>query len=63
VRKPRHLQLNLGLDQDAELCGGARGCAQGLEICIVGSTLGVRSIRRVRLVFDSSLAGKGERDA
>ena len=46
VKKPRRLRLNPGLDRDDELCGGVRGCARELEICIVDSTLGVLSAKR-----------------
>jgi len=49
VRKPRRLRLNLGLGRAGEPCGGGRGCVRELEICIVDSTLGVRSMRASQL--------------
>ena len=44
VRKPKRQPLNLGLDRDDGLCGGARVCAREQETCIVGNTSGVLSV-------------------
>lgn len=52
MRKPKRLRLNLGPGQDDGLCGGGRGCARELGICIAGSTLGVPSVGRARSAFD-----------
>jgi len=59
VKKPRRLRLNLRLDRGDELCGGARGCARELEICIADSTPGVLSVKRSRSAFCSPPERRG----
>ena len=45
-RRPRRLRQNPRLGRADGPCGGERGCVREPEICIVGSTLGVQSMRR-----------------
>jgi len=61
VKKPRRLRLNPGLDRGDELCGGARGCARELEICIADNTPGVPSPqRRLSHTFRESPSSKND---
>ena len=59
MRKPRHPRPSLELGRDDEPCGGGRGCARELEICIVGSTLGVQSMGKARSALSRYLLREG----